>query len=84
MFTLCRHTGRGEVQFHSFNISELDECEGSTSHLGCFTQEKETLVPIGLVLQTVWRGEKSLALDILEKRKISCPGHFGEEENPLP
>ena len=25
MSTLCRHTGRGQVHFHSFNISEPDE-----------------------------------------------------------
>jgi hypothetical protein len=74
--TLCRNTGRGEVQFHSFNISELDKCEWSTSCLGCFTHGKGTLVPTeqegGLALQTVWRRAKSLALDILEKRNIFC------------
>ena len=66
-------TGGGEVQFHSFNISELDGC--------VFNIMTWLLYPWERNPGTHWIGGWVSPTNNLKKKKISCPGHFREEEN---
>jgi hypothetical protein len=64
-----RHTGGGEVQYHLFFTSALDEGQCPTSLPGCFTPRKELLLPneeeAGSAPQLVWT--------VSENRKFLTP-----------
>jgi hypothetical protein len=87
---LWRHTGRKEVQFHSFLTLALDGGKWSASHPGCFTPEKQPWVATkkaaGWAPEMVWiilRKEKSCTAHDLKPGLLSPqPSHYTEYSIP--